>query len=209
MQVQSALKERIVSESLKLFTLKGYLSTSINDVLQAAGASKGGLYNHFRSKEELFAAVLSKARKIWRERNLHGLAHIQSPVGRLLKLLENYRDRYLKDHENFPGGCIFVNLAVELADERPHLARELNEGFRRLKAMFKRLLEEAKERGEVRGDLSTDQATELLFSGMLGASLVYGVDKSEENLNRTINALMDFLRGLGGAQFEHRTPKKG
>jgi AcrR family transcriptional regulator len=52
------LRERIIHESLRLFSLKGFVSTSIDDILQAAEASKGGFYNHFPSKEALFLEVL-------------------------------------------------------------------------------------------------------------------------------------------------------
>ena len=48
------LKEKIIHESLKLFSLKGFTSTSIQDILAAANTSKGGFYNHFSSKEDLF-----------------------------------------------------------------------------------------------------------------------------------------------------------
>jgi AcrR family transcriptional regulator len=63
-----SLREEIIHESLKLFSLKGFLSTGINDIIEAANTSKGGFYNHFASKEELFHVVLAEAQKIWRER---------------------------------------------------------------------------------------------------------------------------------------------
>jgi AcrR family transcriptional regulator len=50
------LKEKIILESSRLFSAKGFSSTSINEILEAAGVSKGGLYNHFKTKEELFSA---------------------------------------------------------------------------------------------------------------------------------------------------------
>jgi len=190
------LKERIIHESLKLFSLKGFLSTSINDVLEAAGTSKGGFYNHFASKEDLFFEVLNEARRIWREKCLAGLDEIESPIERIKKLLENYRDRYLKDTEDLPGGCIFVTFSVELPDQRPHLAEEVNKGFIGFKAMLKRLLNEGKELGELGDNVSIGIVTEMLFAGMLGASVIYGVDKSNDCLDSSINSLIDYLEEL-------------
>jgi len=140
------LKDRINHESLKLFSTKGYLNTSISDIMQAADTSKGGFYNHFESKEDLFYEVLAIAQSIWREKVLHGLDEIDSPKGKIRKILENYRDRYLKDDYNFPGGCIFVTFSVEFDDQRPHLMKEVAKGFIGLKGMLKSLLEEGKER---------------------------------------------------------------
>jgi AcrR family transcriptional regulator len=189
-------KEIIVHESLKLFSLKGFLSASIQDILSAAHTSKGGFYNYFSSKEDLFYQVLDEARKIWRERNLYGLSAEDQPMGKLKKLLENYRDRYLVDSENFPGGCIFITFSVELCDQRPHLAKEVLKGFAGLKSMIKRLLDESKDLGILHDDTNTAAATEIVFNGMLGASVNYGVDKSVERLGQSIGSLIDYLENL-------------
>jgi TetR/AcrR family transcriptional repressor of nem operon len=188
-----SLKDRIIHESLRQFSTKGFMSTSISDILEAVGASKGGLYNHFKSKEDLFFAALSEARKIWRQRNLAGLDQLARPLDKLKKLLENYRDHYLADSENFPGGCIFVTLAVELNDQQPHLAKEVNEGFERFKGMIRRLLDQEKEAGHLGDGVDTGMVAEMIFSGILGACVAYTSDKSRENLDRHIKGLIAFL----------------
>jgi AcrR family transcriptional regulator len=191
-----SLKEKIIHESLKLFSLNGFLSTSILDIISAAETSKGGFYNHFTSKEDLFYQVLDESRKIWRERNLNGLDQAKDSIGKIKLLLANYRDRYLLDAENFPGGCIFIMFAVELGDSRPHLSREVQKGFVGLKAMIKRLLDEGKDSGEFYIGINTDKITEILFNGMLGASVNYSVDKSFDTLDHSINSLIDYIDKL-------------
>jgi len=191
-----SLKEKIIHESLKLFSLNGFLSTSILDIISAAETSKGGFYNHFASKEDLFYQVLDESRKIWRERNLNGLANEDSAIGKMKQLLKNYRDRYLLDAENFPGGCIFIMFAVELGNSRPHLSREVQKGFVGLRVMINRLLVEGKDSGEFYNGINTDAITEILFNGMLGASVNYSADKSAETLNKSINSLIDYIDKL-------------
>jgi AcrR family transcriptional regulator len=190
------LQQRIIHESLRLFSLKGFLSTSVSDIMEAANTSKGGFYNHFANKEDLFYQVLDEARRIWRERVLFGLDEIESPIGKIQKLLGNYKDRYLMDGENFPGGCIFVTFSVELDDQRPHLCEEVNRGFVGLKGMLKRFLDEGKQVGELRDSVDTSAMTEMLFAGMIGASVIYGVEKSPGSLDRSINSLSDYLERL-------------
>ena len=190
------LKEKIIHESLKLFSLNGFLSTSLLDIISAAETSKGGFYNHFTSKEDLFFQVLDESRKIWRERNLNGLADENNAIGKLKKLLKNYRDLYLLDAENFPGGCIFIMFAVELGDSRPHLSREVQKGFVGFRAMINRLLDEGKNSGEFYNGINTDAITEILFNGMLGASVNYSADRSTGNLNHSIDSLIDYIDQL-------------
>jgi AcrR family transcriptional regulator len=194
------LKETIIHESLRLFSLKGFLSTSLQDILEAAHTSKGGFYNHFASKEDLFLAVLSKAQRIWRERNLSTLDEVDGPVNKIKKLLENYRDKYLKDAENFPGGCIFVTLSVELDDQRPHLSQEINKGFAGFREMLKSLLDQGKESGELKQEEDTGALAEMIFSGMLGASVLYGTQKSVTSLDQSLNSLIAYLDRLGAGE---------
>ncbi|HBT88803.1 MAG TPA: hypothetical protein DEB50_10170 [Desulfobacter sp.] len=52
--------------------------------------------------------MLRQARKIWRERNLAGVETIERPVDKIKHILTNYKDHYLADSANFPGGCIFI-----------------------------------------------------------------------------------------------------
>jgi AcrR family transcriptional regulator len=194
------LKDNIVHEAQKLFSLNGFLSTGINDIIAAAGTSKGGFYNHFASKEELFIAVLAESQSIWREKVLYSISEIESPAEKIFKILNNYRDRYLKDVEDFPGGCIFITFSVELDDTRPHLMQEVNKGFEGFVAMLTRLLEDAIEQGELPKSLNSDSVAETLFAGMLGASVLYGVDKDNRTLDHAIDSLIEYISFFSNIQ---------
>ena len=187
------LKDRIIHESLRQFSTKGFMSTSINDILEAVGTSKGGFYNHFKSKEELFFAALGEAWKIWRQRNLAGLDLCARPLDKIKKILENYREHYLPDVENFPGGCIFVSLAVELNDQQPHLAKAVNEGFEGFKGLLKRFLDKEKQNGALKNGIDTGMVAEMIFAGILGACVAYTSDKSKENLDHSVEGLIAYL----------------
>jgi AcrR family transcriptional regulator len=186
-------KDTIVHEAKKLFSLNGYLNTGINEIIEAAGTSKGGFYNHFASKEELFYAVLAESQKIWRERIISPITDRDSPVETIIQILSNYRDYYLKDTDNFPGGCIFITFSVELDDTHPHLVKKVHQGFQGLRDLLKRMLTEGIEAGELPGDLNPTTVSEMLFTGMLGASVLFGVDKSQSTLDCSIDSLIEYL----------------
>jgi AcrR family transcriptional regulator len=194
------LRKNIIHEAQKLFSLNGFLSTGINDIIQAAETSKGGFYNHFGSKEDLFLEVLAESQKIWREKVLASIDEIESPTEKIIQILVNYRDNYLKDTENFPGGCIFITFSVELDDTRPHLVKEVHKGFEGFKALLKRLLDEAVGLNELPRDLNTITVTEMLFTGMLGASVLYGVNKSTSSLDCSIDSLIEYFYLLRNKQ---------
>jgi AcrR family transcriptional regulator len=178
---------------MKLFSLNGFLGTSIDDILSASNSSKGGFYNHFKSKEDLFLEVLNEARKIWRDRNLKGLSQNQDALTNIKKLLINFRDVYLKNSESFPGGCIFIILMVEVKNQRPHLSKEIKKGFVGLKNMIKRYLEEAKDSGQLKNGADTDEMSEILFNGMLGAAVSYNGKDSDSALDAAINSMIKYV----------------
>ena len=187
------LKETIIHESMKLFSLNGFVGTSIDDILSASNSSKGGFYNHFKSKEDLFLEVLDEARKIWRDRNLKGLSQNQDALTNIKKLLINFRDVYLKNSDSFPGGCIFIILMVEVKNQRPHLSKEIKKGFVGVKKMIKRYLEEAKDSGQLKNGADTDEMSEILFNGMLGAAVSYNGKDSDSALDAAINSLIKYV----------------
>lgn len=179
---------------MKLFSLKGFLGTSIDDILKASHASKGGFYNHFKSKEDLFFQVLDEARRVWREKNLTGISQDQDALVNIKRLLVNFRDLYLKNSDSFPGGCLFIILMVELKNQRLHLSKEINRGFIGLKGMIKRYLEEAKADGQLKKNTDTDAMSAILFNGMLGATVAYNGKDSDADLDAAINYMIDYIK---------------
>ena len=49
--------EQILSISYRLFLEKGYEQTTIQDIINELGMSKGAIYHHFKSKEEILHAI--------------------------------------------------------------------------------------------------------------------------------------------------------
>ena len=140
--------------------------------------------------------MLSESRKIWRDKNLAGLDQVENSLEKIKKLLENYRDHYLLGSGDIPGGCIFVRVSVEsaeLGDQWPHLAAEINEGFEGLKSMIRGFLDKAKEAGQLAGETSTEDVADMIFSGMLTASVLCGMDRSSKNIDRTIKSLIEYV----------------
>jgi AcrR family transcriptional regulator len=53
-------RDALLTEASRLFCQKGFHGTSTRDIAEAAGVSLGNIYNHFKSKEEIFAALLAR-----------------------------------------------------------------------------------------------------------------------------------------------------
>jgi AcrR family transcriptional regulator len=75
----------ILEAARDLFARKGFDATTVDDVVAKAKTTKGGLYHHFTSKEELFTAVLEGMQKALSERVARASATERDPLAAMLK----------------------------------------------------------------------------------------------------------------------------
>src|SRR5471030_299007 len=111
-------KERIVYAALMLFAQKGYASTSVADILQAAGVNAGSLYHFFPGKQDVLLAVLDAYR-----RGIHPMLlqpawkGVDDPIERVFALLDRYRDHLVTTECTY--GCPIGSIALELHEPDP------------------------------------------------------------------------------------------
>ncbi|MBI4850170.1 MAG: TetR/AcrR family transcriptional regulator [Nitrospirae bacterium] len=85
---EHAARERLLQSALDIFNKKGYASTSVREIVEAAGVTKPVLYYYFRSKEGIYTELMTKPFEVL-ERMLEETAHEkQSARERVLRLYE-------------------------------------------------------------------------------------------------------------------------
>jgi AcrR family transcriptional regulator len=104
-------RQEILRAAARLFHRKGYDATSMSDVAGALKLSKGGLYHHFKGKDEILFSLMDQAMQITQERVIHPVLGIADPEERLRMLVRRHVELVLspKDreitvmlHENHP-----------------------------------------------------------------------------------------------------------
>jgi AcrR family transcriptional regulator len=104
-------RQEILRTAARLFQQRGYDATSMNDVAAALKLSKGGLYHHFQSKDEILFEIMNHAMELTQERVLDPVRNIASAEDRLRALIRLHievvlspRDREITVmlHENHP-----------------------------------------------------------------------------------------------------------
>jgi TetR/AcrR family transcriptional regulator, transcriptional repressor for nem operon len=109
----SDTRTRLVLTAMRLFWEKGYGSTSVADVLQAAKVNSGSLYHFFPGKQDLLLAVLD----LYQE-GIHTLLlepawrGVDDPIERVFALLARYRQSLIDTECTY--GCPIGSLALEL-----------------------------------------------------------------------------------------------
>ena len=104
-------RQEILRTAARLFQQRGYDATSMNDVAAALKLSKGGLYHHFQSKDEILFEIMNHAMEITQELVIGPVRRIVDPEDRLRALIRLHievvlspRDREITVmlHENHP-----------------------------------------------------------------------------------------------------------
>ena len=104
-------RQEILRTAARLFQQQGYDGTSMNDVAAALKLSKGGLYHHFQSKDEILFNLMDHAMDITEERVINPVKAVADPEERLRTLIRLHigvvlseRDREITVmlHENHP-----------------------------------------------------------------------------------------------------------
>jgi AcrR family transcriptional regulator len=188
-------KRKIIEKSLQLFSVKGYYNTSINDILDATGLTKGGLYGHFNSKEAIWYAVYGEAVAIWRQLVFENLRQCADPLERTYLFIENDLKKYLGGHV-FQGGCFFLNMLVELSGQSENMSKQILRGFVRLSRLLRLWLEEADEKRMLKPGLNHKEIANFIVISLNGASALYTASRDRTILDQTILQLRYYIDQL-------------
>ncbi len=121
-------RDRILFAAMKLFAEKGYGSTSVSDILQAAGANAGSLYHFFPGKQDVLIAVLETYRGGIQPMLLDpAWQGIDDPIERVFALLDSYRFALTSTDCNY--GCPIGSLALEIHEPDPPVRELLAANF--------------------------------------------------------------------------------
>ena len=91
-----ATRAALVAAATDLFSERGFAETTIDDVVRAAGVTRGALYHHFASKEELFRAVYEAVEKDLADRSTVAALQGRTPVSRLQRGIDAFLDACLE-----------------------------------------------------------------------------------------------------------------
>ena len=162
-------RQRIVELAAPVFNRQGYVGASMRDLISATGLEKGGIYNHFGSKEQLALEAYDFAMS----RVTDGLARSQDGatdgVDRLQRMIQAFAKFARKPA--IAGGCPIMNTAIEADDTHP----ELRDRARESMTLWHRLIGRIVKDGVAAGTLAagTDPyALATLITGSLEGGLM-------------------------------------
>ena len=177
-----------LSTAVDLFASKGYSDTSMDDIVKATGVSRYGLYGTFGNKRELFEQALDKYAEGMGKQSFLRLLEPDASLDHIRRIF----DERVSDMCSVEGrkGCLFVHTAMQLAPEDEELQGVLRKFMKRMSKAFSIGLESARARGEVRQDLDTAAAGDVLTSTMFGLAVLGRTGFSKSSLERIVESTL-------------------
>lgn len=165
-------KEEILEAALEEFSRKGFSGTKISDIIKRAGISQGLIYHYYKSKEDLYLAVIEKSMELSmtpteaiRESNLKGWKAISAMTKYLVQWLRAGGEGKLR--------FFFIHQA-NLLEPMPEEVKSALSKSMEMMHFTKKLIEEAQEEGEaIEGDpAKLSMAYWQFLQGIIMSSIV-------------------------------------
>jgi TetR/AcrR family transcriptional repressor of nem operon len=182
-------RRRIVEAAAPIFNRRGYEGSSLNELMEATGLKKGGIYRHFSSKEELAAEAFDYTwEAAWKARLLH-VDEKANGIEKLKQLVANFVDY----RSPVAGGCPILNTAIDADDGNPVLRARVAKALRSWLSRLQTIVEQAHEQGETRPGVDPKVVATLIVASLEGALMISRLQRNDEALRRVQSHLNHYL----------------
>lgn len=193
------IKQSLIDVTFDLLYKNGYCATNLNDILKASKTTKGAMYYHFSSKEEL---VLSSMKfyleQILQYHWVEPLEKSEAPIQTLIEQIVKYKEMYY-DEESFldiKHGYPLSNFILDMSDKEEVFFVYLDDIYNRWQGTVEKALQKAEDKNQTHTAFDAkEQALFILAS--LGGSI--GSAKASNDLkvlDTSTNILIDYLQKL-------------
>ena len=186
-------RDRLIFTAMTLFSEKGYQSTSVADILKAAGANSGSLYHAFPTKQDLLLAVLEAYRDgIVPMLLAPAWEGVEDPIERVFALLARYRQALAMTDCLY--GCPIGSLALEIHEPDPPVRELLAVNFDGWRAHIRACLDAAAER--LPPDIDKDALAAFVLTVMEGGVMQSRTYRDLAAFDACVAVLRDYFNRL-------------
>jgi TetR/AcrR family transcriptional repressor of nem operon len=177
-------RARIIETSAAIFNIKGYAGTSMSDLTEATGLTKGSIYGNFTNKEEVALAVFDFNHKKVIQLTQAKVEQATTYYDKLMAYVYAY-DHYSRN--GFPeGGCPILNTAVEADDTNSLLKDRAAKAINKWQQAVQDLYIAGIDCGEFKKVFEASQFSLSLIALIEGGIMIAKVTNSQSNLDKIL-----------------------
>jgi len=194
MKKAAATRLTILQKAFELIYVKGYLTTSVDEIIATTKVTKGAFYYHFKTKDEMGLAMLREILKpALTDSFIRPLQSQQNPISTIYDLMYGLlmENEFLK----VEYGCPAANFTHEMTPWNADFRKVLDEITREWQTAMVAVLESGKNQGFIRQDVDAAQTTLFIMSSYWG---IRNFGKLENSKNIYLPYLKELKRYLNG-----------
>lgn len=179
-------KALITETAAPIFNTKGYARTSISDITEAVGLTKGAIYGNFEGKDELAHAAFTH-NAAWLVQGFKGILESEAePWQKLLRLLDFYKDNYSRLMAQ--GGCPLLNAGVEADDPSFLLHKAVRQIFENMRKLIAGVIKAGQALGHFNAHAQPLTVANAVIALIEGGILQAGINQNKALL---VNCLQE------------------
>ncbi|WP_079312455.1 TetR/AcrR family transcriptional regulator [Microbispora sp. GKU 823] len=158
--LEEPVRQRLLAEATRLFAERGFESTSVQEIVAAAGVTKGAMYHYFDSKDDLLHEIYARVLRLQMER-LTRFADAEGAVADRLHAAA--MDVVVTTVDNLDDSKIFFRSMHQLA---PETYKSVRAERRRYHERFRDLVVEGQRDGVFRDDIPAEMVVDFFFGSV-------------------------------------------
>jgi TetR/AcrR family transcriptional regulator, transcriptional repressor for nem operon len=179
--------DKLLHTSGILFNTQGYKATSLSDITESTGLTKGAIYRHFKSKEVLEKKALYHLSSLLHEK-LRTVIKAQPTAGKKLRAVFAYFNSYITNPP-IEGGCPLLNAAVEADDTNPMLRQGALKILNSLRDSIHIILENGIKHGQIKKNIDKNYYATVIIASLEGAIMMSKLRGNNNDIRTVIKHL--------------------
>jgi TetR/AcrR family transcriptional repressor of nem operon len=195
MKKAEATRLTILQKAFELIYVKGYQTTSIDDIIATTQVTKGAFYYHFKTKDEMGLAIIDEILKPTLAGGfIEPLQKEENPIDAIYNLMHDLliKDEFLK----VEYGCPASNFTQEMTPWNTDFRRVLDELTQQWTKVMTAAIEEGKKKGFINKDVNAKQVTLFVMSGYWGIRNFGKLENSKQIYLPYLKELKTYLNTL-------------
>jgi AcrR family transcriptional regulator len=148
-------EKKIIQAALELFVRNGYHGTSINDIVQKVGLTKGALYSHFTSKGELLLRIIDEFKIKFIDGMIRSANEYQGNALEKLHHIISFNSQFASENKEL---CVFLTFLTTELNADVDFEPPLKNIYREYQKFVSQLIQQGIRHGLFKKDLNSDLA---------------------------------------------------
>jgi AcrR family transcriptional regulator len=182
---------RILAQAMRIFLAKGYHGTSIEDITRAAKLTKGALYWHFKSKEDLLKRIVEEYEKRFLDGMIQAVNEVKGSIPDKIEKYFRYNSAFAYYNREL---CVsFDTLAAELVGAHHGIEAEFRRIYRKYQKFLSNLIVQGKKEKVFKREMDEDLSALVIIAFHVGILLQWSMNKDEIDGEAYVNSFKKIM----------------